>query len=379
MNKDERWKKYFLSSSTFFLIIIGCEESVAPDTTSPIGITFIYTFGGSDFDLGESVQQTTDGGYIITGYTMSFGNSGRNVWLIKTDSSGTEEWDKTFGRGMGNSVQQTTDGGYIITGNGLIKTDSSGTEEWDRTFGGSMYNSVQQTTDSGYVITGSINFSGNADVYLIKTDSNGVSLWTQTFGGSNSDQGNSVQQTTDGGYIITGYTSSLANDTSDVYLIKTDSDGDSLWTQTIGGSDWDYGRSVQQTADGGYIIVGSTGLYPNTDLLLIKTDSQGNKQWLHTSGDGYGSGSSIQQTIDDGYIITGYLLGDVRLIKLDSNGVSLWTQTFGGSNNDYGHSVQQTTDGGYIIVGSTYSFGNGNLDMFLIKTDSEGNTVPYSE
>jgi hypothetical protein len=362
------------------------------------------TFGGENDDDSQSVQQTTDSGYIITGRTSSLGNGYMDVYLIKTDENGNEQWSQTFGGENvdgGNSVQQTTDGGYIITGytesfgngNGdvyLIKTDENGNEQWSQTFGGEdedFGNSVQQTTDGGYIITGRTSSLGNGymDVYLIKTDENGNEQWSQTFGGEEWDVGYSIQQTTDVGYIIGGYTESFGNGLTDIYLIKTDENGNELWTQIFGGGGDDNGYSVKQTTDGGYIICGNTVSFGNgdSDVYLIKTDENGNEQWSQTfGGDGNDFGYSVQQTTDSGYIITGYRytnsfvnIGDVYLIKTDENGNEQWFQTFGGNYTEYGSSVQQTTDGGYIITGRTSSFGSD--DIYLIKTDGYGNILPY--
>jgi len=356
--------------------------------------TWEKTFGGRDSDGGLSVQQTTDGGYIIAGSTYSFGKRGsEDVYLIKTDANGKELWSKTYGGSddeMARCVQQTTDGGYIIAGEVLyetagedfylVKTDASGKELWSKTFGLRTTDraySVQETNDGDYIIVGeSFTFvGGNDDVWLIKTDADGKELWSKTYGGANYDGGRSVQQTTDGGYIIVGDTGSFGAGGSNVYLIKTDGNGNELWHKAFGAGGHEGADAVQQTTDGGYIIVGSTSSFGagSYDVWLIKTDVNGNELWNKTfGGSTYDYGQSVQQTADGGYIICGFTGSfgagntDVWLIKTDDSGNQIWSKTFGGSDFDWGYSVQQTSDNGYIIAGDTQSFGAGSSDVYLV-------------
>jgi hypothetical protein len=357
-------------------------------------ITFQRTYGGPADDLGNSAQQTTDGGSIVCGYSQSFGHPNGDFYLVKTDSFGDTLWTMTYGKGgqsenWANSVEQTTDGGYVVTGYTcnaeffevyLVKTSADGDTLWTRTFGDTLSDSqgeaVRQTLDGGYIVAGLTNShgAGSYDVYLIKTNGNGDTLWTRTYGGSSDDEGSSVQQTADSGYIITG-------GNGDVYLIKTDANGDTLWTRTFGGDSNDYGECVRQTTDGGYVIAGFTRSFGAgmIDVYLIRTDAHGDTLWTRTyGGTNEDLACSVQQTTGGGYIVAGRTSsfgaggGDVWLIRTNANGDTLWTRTFGGTANDASGSVQQTTDGGYVIAGITDSYGAGGADVYLIKTDSLG-------
>jgi predicted secreted protein len=352
------------------------------------------TYGGSRSEMAYCAQQTIDGGYFIAGYTSSFGAGAADFWLVKTDSNGNLQWNKTYGRANQDeayAAQQTTDAGYILVGSTssietslldfwLVRTDSNGQELWNRTYGGSQEDvaySVDQTADGGYIVAGSTNSfgSGNADFWLVKTDSNGNLQWNKTYGDFYDDVGYSVQQTTDGGYAVCGYTGSLGAGYEDFWLVKTDSDGNPEWNKTYGGIDSEYAYFLQQTSENGYIIAGSTySLTTEFDMWIVKADSSGNMQWNRTYGgsldeEAYG----VRQTNDGGYVIAGFTDSfgnnrEVYLIKTDSSGSIEWTQTYGGAQKDEACAVQQTSDGGYIVSGTTYSFGpSWDPNFWLIR------------
>ena len=353
------------------------------------------TFGGADFDAASPVQQTAEGGYILAGLTESYGAGSCDGWLVKTDFYGNEQWNKTFGGTAEDAVfslDHTTDGGYILAGctnsygagygdAWLVKTDSNGNKQWEKIFGGTGDDgsrSVQQTADGGYILAGGTKSygAGSWDAWLVKTDSNGNELWRKTFGGASEDVAYSVQQTADGGYILAGRTTSYGEGPCDGWLVKTDSNGNKQWDKTFGGTGADFGESVQQTTDGGYILAGETDSYGagSRDFWLVKIDSNGIVQWEKTfGGSGVDGADSVQQTTDGGYIIAGYTDSYVAgtravwLVKTDSNGNGLWNKTFGGAGNNLAESVQQTTDGGYIVAGHTDSYGAGSADCWLIK------------
>ena len=340
------------------------------------------TIGGSGHDELYSILQTTDGGYIMGGRSTSLISGdktentvgGDDYWIVKTNSSGNIQWQNTIG-GSGNdwlySIKQTTDGGYILGGwsfsnisgdktensNGLedywiVKTDSLGNIQWQNTIGGGnsdILYSIQQTTDEGFILGGysnsnisgdkSENRIGDYDFWIVKTDSSGNIEWQNTIGGNNSDWLNSIQQTTDGGFILGGRSNSNIsgdktenswNNSNDYWIVKTDNSGNIQWQNTIGGNSYDYIYSIQQTTDGGFFLGGnsnsnisgdktelSMGGY---DYWIIKTDTSGNIQWQNTIG---GSGNdviwSIQQTIDGQYILGGWSNSNISGDKTENS------------------------------------------------------------
>ena len=344
---------------------------------------------------------------IHTLFVRSYDNTGNNAdsEIITLSVDNFLVFYTTFGyvgiNDAGYSIVQTADSSYIIlgsTGNDILlfKADRKGTEQWSRVFGGSQYDEarhIQQTSDGGYIISGttkSYGFGGS-DIWLIRTNSQGDSLWTKTFGGTGLELGADVQILEDGGFILLGSTESFGNGSSDIWLIKTDSQGETTWAKTFGDNSSDYGKSILKTPDDGYIIRGVTESfgYGNTALVLIKIDSTGNKIWDNAFGGSNGEGgNALRETNDGGQILICHSYVhensayDIRLIKIDSNGSVDWDKTFGGITHNYGFSVLQAFDGGFALTGSIDILGGGddNLsDLWLIKTDPEGNTISLSE
>ena len=361
------------------------------------------TFGGNSYDYAYSIQQATDSGYIVAGYSTSF-DWPDNVYILKLDSNGNLAWQRTYGGSgydFGFSVDQTTDGGYIVVGGTssfkvnnldvyLLKLNSDGSLAWQNTFGGNIDDyalSVQQTTDGGYIVAGATTSfgAGDCDVYVLKINPDGSLAWEKTFGGNGEDQAASIQQTTDGGYIVAGVTTSFGAGDCDVYVLKINPDGSLAWEKTFGGNGEDQAASIQQTTDGGYIVAGVTTSFGagSCDVYVLKLNSDGSLAWQKTyGGDAADYASSIQQTTDGGYIVAGVTglfesgSSDAYILKLNSDGSLAWQKTYGGNGYDAASSIQQTTDGGYIVAGVTKSFGAGYEDVYILKLDSNGELHP---
>jgi hypothetical protein len=389
-----------ISILTFFLIgPVTALHAAEGDTL------WTRTFGGPFDEEAYSVQQTTDGGFILAGYTDSFGAGYWDAFLVKTNASGDTLWTRTFGGDSydwAQSVQQTLDGGYILAGTSgsyspeyndevyAIKTDSVGRPQWMHTYGG-QYNCygycARQTPDGGYIIVGDrgMAVSGNTDLFLIKTNSNGDTLWTKTIGSTSYDCGYCIEPISNG-YIITGARRTLDPYYDDVYLVKCDNSGNVIWEKFYGGTGDDEGLCVQQTGDGGFIVAGyfrsvSTN---SKEAWLLKTDSSGDTLWTRTFGDTSGSDefSSVDQTQDSGYVLVGTttswgdIYGNLYLVKTNGSGDLLWYRTYGeeGHNED-GYCIQQISDGNYVIAGETTDLGPDGYNAWLLYVEGPASGI----
>jgi len=396
--------------------------------------TWMRTYGGADFDYGMSVQQTYDGGYIVCGTTNSFPGD-INAYLIRTNALGDTLWTRVFGGAdidAGNAVLQDTDSTFVLAGvtyapDGrvyLIKVASGGDTLWMRSWRGvAPYEGAadaQRTWGGGYILTGWSGSPGVYDVLIVKTNASGDTLWTKTYGGHQNATGYSVCQTADSGFIVVGEIQRAKKETVpgehpilqmyprdrqvqglpfldrrgrpsppgnfpaqyDIYLLKTNTLGDTLWSKLIGGTGDEIGEGVRQTSDGGYIIVGRTTSFGagSGDVYLVKTDSLGDTLWTKTyGGPSWDFGYALDLTPDGGFVLVGAtssVIGDtsqIYLLKTDAQGNLRWARTLGGSGQEWGYSVRTASDGGFIITGSTTSYGAGLQDVYLIKTDTLGN------
>jgi hypothetical protein len=339
------------------------------------GITFERAYPRPGEDWGSCVQQTSDGGYILLGI-----NDAIEVLLVKTDSLGEVAWERTYGAGYGRTVLQLPDGGYAVAGDSglgsftcdayIFIADSLGNQLIKKTYGDSLVDEIRSvlgpTSDGGFMLTSST----DGDMYLVKLDSLGDSLWSRICPTPDTnDYPESVQQTNDGGYIIG---CDRMDPERQAYVVKTDSLGNLSWTKVYGfaGSD-DYCFSAIQTADSGYALA-ATSRHQLGGGWLIKTDAFGDSLWSRTD-DSLEEAFSLLQNPDGGYVISGWggAQGGAHIVRTDSLGVVLWERTYA-SDISWGRSVQRTSDGGYVMFGHYCDPVTYEHDWYLVKMDSGG-------
>lgn len=413
------------------------------------------TFGGNTTDVLQGLQQTSDGGFIIGGYSQSgisgnktaVGKGNYDYWAIKTDLNGNKSWEKVIGTVLSDelhTLQQTSDGGYIFGGhsNGsagdksqsssgghdywFVKTDNTGNKLWDASFGGNqndILKVIRQTTDGGYILGGHSlsTLSGNKseaskgmlDFWIVKVAASGMKQWDRTIGSASEDEFGTLIQTADGGFILGGKSdgnigadkTQNSKGGNDFWIVKLDANGNKIWDKTLGGPANETLSALIQTPDGGFVVGGASGSgvggdktqasKGDEDYWIVKVDAQGNKVWDKSFG---GNGNDLLQALiktpEGGFLLGGdswsgisgdktepnrsagaFALSDYWLVRLDGNGNKLWDKTLGGTFHDFCSALQITADGGYLIGGTSESGiggdksqpAQGGSDYWIVK------------
>lgn len=379
-------------------------------------ISWTKSYGGYGNESIKLINRTFDKGYIILGTTTSIGSSVTDIYLIKLDEDCDTIWTRTYGGiydDFGNSLLQTADSNYLVAGRiwyrgwegddmYLLKVDPEGDMIWSRKYGEmKRYNSalsIIETADGGFAVladSGSVSTSGHFDAHLIKIDRSGEKIWERNVSGSNLydiEFGSMMKITSDGGYIIIGSIGSeiVFHSDFDLWLTKTTAEGEIMWTKTYGGMGPDAGRGIYEADDNGYVLMGCiahkipihtikgdgwvTWKEYQLDIYLIKTDNNGDTLWTKIyGGDKDDEAYAAQITLDGGFIIGGYTESygnggkDIYIIKTNVNGEILWSMTYGGFGDDRCFSIIEAHDGGYIAGCTSNSFGRGDTDIYTIR------------
>jgi hypothetical protein len=357
--------------------------------------TWAKSYGSRAPEFAQSIQVTSDNGFIVAGHIEEISTGFEDASVLKLDANGNVIWHKIYGgphRDEASSIQETSDHGFIVAGYtrsfgaGLrdawvLKLDANGDVVWQKAYGGSggdVAYSIQETSDNGFIVTG---FTSSGGVWLLKLDANGNIDWQKAYG---SGEASSIQQTSDNGFIVASSTSSFSSSRfSDYWILKLDANGNVVWQKAYGSSfddSNDIVGSIQETSDNGFIVAGYTSM-PSSDLTqflsrVLKLDANGNVVWqkTHGRGDDCARTHSIQETSDNGFITTGYERwyddpSGLWVLKLDANGNDVWQKTY---SSGIARSIQKTSDNGFIVAGYTGFFGAGSSDYWVLKLDANG-------
>jgi hypothetical protein len=425
----------------------GNNELIVAETNFLGELEWIKTIGGSGEETGQAIIKTLDGGYAVLGFTNSTdgdvqekSSSVNDYWLLKLDTNGSLEWSKTYGGSKddrGQSLAQTTDGGYVLTGyamsddgdgsvnngfhdNWVLKVDGSGTILWEKSFGFSGHDhsyDIIEAQDGGYFFTGFLDITsarsdgntekassltrhGVGEFWGTKIDKQGALQWRGYFGGTNNDRAHAVVQAEDGGFVMAGFSESNDFDITDTqgsydfWMVNVDAKGNMLWERSFGGSGIDIAHDIAKTTDGGYVIAGNTFSLdgdisqPNgeSDFWLIKVDNTGSLVWEQTyGGSGFDAAQAVITSKDGGYFVVGnsksvdadasinYGENDLWIVKTDAAGSIIWQKPFGGSGLDFAFDIVENENGSVLVVGETSSTdfqgstSKGKSDIVLIK------------
>ncbi len=388
-------KTFTLVLSSLFLFI-----TINNNTATAQVKTFKKSFGGTNADYGHSLAATNDGGFIITGLTLSYGDTLGDIDLIKTDGNGNQLWSHIISGPKlegGNSIVQTNDGGFFLIchtesyGNGdcdswAIKMDDQGTIQWSNLYGGIADDVGEdgiETSTGNFLVTGIVrtwDYTGN--VYLIKYNATGDTLWTNVYNEHSGEIGMKIVEAKDGGYIVSCLITTNSASAPDIWVFKTDIDGNVVWSNTYGGSGIDEAYGLVATADGGCIVAGSSTGFGSgdQDAYMFKLNSNGIQQWSRNyGGEKDDAFVSIAKTSDGGFILAGYTKSyadsmDILLIKTDDLGNLLWMKTPEESNYSTSAKwVVTCSDGGFAMTGLKQQYGSLYPDLYVVKTNQDGN------
>lgn len=360
-------------------------------------IKFNYTYGNMPYNYGRRIIETNDKGFMILGNVSSVeGNS--NIALIRIDSTGVIIFQKTLGDQSlywANDFIPTSDKGYLIAGithknpeKGydmlLIKTDSNANIIWEKSFGGEGWdiaNAVKETKDNAYLVAGQTYSYGaaNENMYVIKTNTDGDTIWTKTFGGDSIDYATSLEIMYDSTYLIAGATNSFGFGNFDGFVLNLEKNGDTIWTMVYGEDKEDIIYSIKQTPDSGYVFVGSTMSYDAVEheSWLMRYDKNGNYVWKLPEFWTIGPGDDVSYhvNIDDSarYLITGFTTGagnggrELHITVMGDYVDYKCSLSAGYTGDDVGYYASQTSDGGYVIIGEAEGLGIGIYNIYVLK------------
>ncbi|MCZ7555686.1 MAG: hypothetical protein M5R41_04700 [Bacteroidia bacterium] len=383
-------------------LLVGCASPTDPDTPrrriAEPSKYFLNTLHISEYDEGFDVSELPDGGFIFAGRTWMAHTASIDVLLVRTDAEGIVLWKKTFGgvyEDQAYSVEHTSDGGFIIVGttesytNGftdiwLIKTDAQGTMLWNRSYGGTSYDyglDVRECFNGGYIVAGQSqqSLTGGKYAMLLRTDELGNEIWNKLYGGRDGDIAASVDQLADGGFVVAGATTSATTGSSALWVFRTSPSGEILWDRSISGAQSNIGTRLHTLADGSVAVIGYS-MPPNSqnsNMLFVRLDPAGDvtvNTILHDNAFGTG----IDEAADGNFVVCGYTnpysgdASDIVLSKVSRDGNVLWTRLIGGNRRDRAAAVVITSDNGYLLTGSTRSYGHGDLDLLMLKTNDIG-------
>ena len=358
------------------------------------------TYGGYNADTGWSVIEAGRSGFVIAGETASYGAGSTDAYLIKTDKNGDVEWTRTFGGDKNDAfISVIKDGKNLIAAGGtasesagetdmyVVKTDENGDVIWEKKFGGRNYDygySVIKTSDNNILCAGytsSFNKMNNSDAYLVKISPEGGLVWENTYSTPGWDVFYSVVETPDSGFAAVGYTTDTDNKKMDLFFVRTDSKGRTLWKKKYGGNRDDEGVTVINTKDKGFLIAGKSSSYTargfGWDIILIKTDAKGTQKWMKVfPAADVDAGTHVVET-RDGYIVAGtkkcYGICDanIYLFSVDKKGSLIDYRIFAGKSEEKLNGMALCSDGGVALTGYTLSYGYGRGDIFLTKISNK--------